>query len=82
MVGKTLKFVRFMDIYDAEAYYDDVFFSELSKYELQKKVEEIVESFEKSGFNDWTFKDIVKELKKQNLIEEPDFGVDWCDIYV
>jgi len=82
MMGKALKIVRFVDANDAEVYWDVAFFSELSESELQKKVEEIIDKFERSGLDDWTFEDITEELKKQNLIEEPDFGVDWCEIYV
>lgn len=79
---KTLKIVRFIDASDAEVYWDAAFFSMLSENELQKKVEEIVDKFESHGLEDWTFEDITKELKKQNLIEEPGFNVDWCEIYV
>jgi len=77
---KTLIIAKFRDAKDEEVYWDDVFFTELSEYELQKKTEEIVEKFENSGFDDYTFEDIVEELKKQNLIEEPDFSVDWYEI--
>jgi len=77
---KTLIIVKFRSAKDEEVYWDSVFFSELSEYELQEKTEEIVEKFENSGFDDWTFEDIAKELKKQNLVEEPDFGVDWYEI--
>ena len=82
MMGKALIIARFKDATDEEVYWDAVFFSELSEYELQKKTEEIVKKFENEGFDDYTFIDIVDELKKQNLIEDPDFNVDWCEIYL
>ena len=34
------------------------------------------------GFDDYSFEDIIEELKKQNLIEEPDFSVEWYEIFV
>jgi len=77
---KPLIIARFRLEKDEEVYWDDVFFSELSEDELQEKTEEIVEKFENSGFDDYTFVDIVEELKKQNLVEEPDFSVDWYEI--
>jgi len=81
-MGKALIIARFMDARDNEVLWDTAFFSELSEYELQKKTEEIVKKFENSGFDDYTFEDIIDELKKQKLVEEPDFGVDWCEIFV
>jgi len=78
---KALIIARFMDASDKEIHWDAVFFSELSEYELQEKTEEIVKKFENSGFDDYTFEDIIEELKKQNLIEEPDFSVDWYEIF-
>ena len=79
---KALIIAKFRDAKDEEVYWDDVFFSDLSEDELQEKTEEIVEKFENSGFDDNSFEDIVEELKKQNLIEEPDFDVDWYEIAV
>ena len=81
-MGKTLKIVTFIDAADERVYWETAFFSELSEDELYKKANEIVDKFEKNGLDDWTFDDIAKELKKQNLIEEPDFDVDWCEIYL
>ena len=79
---KTLIIAKFRDAKDEEVYWDDVFFSDLSEDELQEKTEEIVEKFENSGFDDYTFEDIVEEHKKQNLVEEPNFDVDWYEIFL
>jgi len=81
-MGKTLRIVRFVDENNEDILGDTMFFSDLTEYKLQEKVFEIVRKFRKSGFRDWGIKDIVDELKKQNLIEEPDFNVDWCEIYL
>lgn len=79
---KSLIVVRFRDTSDNEIIWDTAFFTELSEYELLKKMEEIVEKFENRGFDDYSFEDIIAELKKQNLIEEPDFSVEWYEIFV
>ena len=81
-MGKTLRIVRFVDENNEDILGDTMFFSDLTEYKLQEKVFEIVRKFRKSGFRDWGIKDIVDELKKQNLIEDPDFNVDWCEIYL
>lgn len=81
-MGKTLRIVRFVDENNEDILGDTMFFSDLTEYKLQEKVFEIVRKFRKSGFRDWGIKDVVDELKKQNLIEGPDFNVDWCEIYL
>ena len=81
-MGKTLRIVRFVDENNEDILGDTMFFSDLTEYKLQEKVFEIVRKFRKSGFRDWGIKDVVYELKKQNLIEDPDFNVDWCEIYL
>ena len=65
MERKRLIFARFMDASDNDILMDAIFFSELTERELQKKTEEIVAKFKKSRLRDWSFKDIVEELKKQ-----------------
>ena len=88
-MGKALKIITFVDATDERVYWSTAFFSKLSEDELQKKANEIVDKFEKivdkfknHGLDEWTFEDIIEELKKQNLIEEPDFDVDWYEIAV
>ena len=82
MERKRLIFARFMDISDNDVFMDAIFFSELTERELQEKTEEIVAQFKKSGFRDWNFKDIVEELKKQKLAEEPEFNIGWYEVFV
>ena len=71
-----------MDISDNEKFMDAFFFSELTERELQEKTEEIVAKFKKNRFRDWSFKDIVEELKNQKLAEEPEFDIGWYEIFV
>ena len=75
MERKRLIIARFMDASNNDVLWDTIFFSELTERELQKKTEEIVAKLKKSGFRDWSFKDIVEELKKQKLVEEPEFDI-------
>ena len=82
MKRKRLIIARFMDISDNEKFMDAIFFSELTERELQKKTEEIVAKLKKRGFRDWDFKDIVEELKKQKLAEEPEFDIGWYEVFV
>ena len=82
MERKRLIFARFMDISDNEKFMDAFFFSELTERELQEKTEEIVAKFKKNRFRDWSFKDIVEELKKQKLAEEPEFDIGWYEVFV
>ena len=82
MERKRLIFARFMDISDNEKFMDAIFFSELTERELQEKTEEIVAKFKKNRFRDWSFKDIVEELKNQKLAEEPEFDIGWYEIFV
>ena len=71
-----------MDISDNDVFMDAFFFSELTERELQEKTEEIVAKFKKSRLRDWSFKDIVEELKKQKLAEEPEFDIGWYEVFV
>jgi len=82
MERKRLIFARFMDISDNEKFMDAFFFSELTERELQEKTEEIVAKFKKNRFRDWSFEDIVEELKNQKLAEEPEFDIGWYEIFV
>jgi len=82
MERKRLIFARFMDASDNDILMDAIFFSELTERELQKKTEEIVAKFKKSRLRDWSFKDIVEELKKQKLAEEPEFDIGWYEVFV
>jgi len=82
MERKRLIIARFMDASNNDVLRDAIFFSELTERELQEKTEEIVAKLKKSGFRDWDFKDIVEELKKQKLAEEPEFDIGWYEIFV
>ena len=82
MERKRLIIARFMDASNNDVLWDTFFFSELTERELQEKTEEIVAKFKKSGFRDWDFKDIVEELKKQKLAEEPEFDIGWYEVFV
>jgi len=82
MERKRLIIARFMDASNNDVLWDAFFFSELTERELQEKTEEIVAKFKKSGFRDWDFKDIVEELKKQKLAEEPEFDIGWYEVFV
>jgi len=82
MERKRLIIARFMDASNNDVLWDAIFFSELTERELQEKTEEIVAKFKKSGFRDWDFKDIVEELKKQKLAEEPEFNIGWYEVFV
>jgi len=82
MERKRLIIARFMDASNNDVLWDAFFFSELTERELQEKTEEIVANFKKSGFRDWDFKDIVEELKKQKLAEEPEFDIGWYEVFV
>ena len=82
MERKRLIIARFMDASNNDVLWDAIFFSELTERELQEKTEEIVAKFKKSGFRDWDFKDIVEELKKQKLTEEPEFDIGWYEVFV
>ena len=82
MERKRLIIARFMDASNNDVLRDAIFFSELTERELQEKTEEIVAKLKKSGFRDWDFKDIVEELKKQKLAEEPEFDIGWYEVFV
>ena len=82
MERKRLIIARFMDASNNDVLWDAFFFSELTERELQEKTEEIVAKFKKNRFRDWSFKDIVEELKKQKLAEEPEFDIGWYEIFV
>ena len=82
MERKRLIIARFMDASNNDVLWDAFFFSELTERELQEKTEEIVAKFKKSGFRNWDFKDIVEELKKQKLAEEPEFDIGWYEVFV
>jgi len=82
MERKRLIIARFMDAGNNDILWDAFFFSELTERELQEKTEEIVAKFKKRGFRDWDFKDIVEELKKQKLAEEPEFDIGWYEVFV
>jgi len=79
---KRLIIARFMDAGNNDILWDAFFFSELTERELQEKTEEIVAKFKKSGFRDWGFRDIIEELKKQKLAEEPEFDIGWYEVFV
>ena len=79
---KNLIIAKFKDATDKDIYWDACFFTKLSERELQKKVKEVVEKFENEEFYDYSFIDIVEDLRKQNLVDEVNFDVDWYEIFV
>ncbi len=82
MGRKRLIIARFKDIINEKTLCDAIYFSELTERELQNKALEIVRNFRKTGFRDWNCKDVIEELKKQNLIEEPEFDICWYEVFV
>ena len=79
---KRLIIARFTESINEKMLCDATFFSELTERELQNKISEIIRNFRKSGFREWTVKDIIKELKKEELVEEPEFSINLYDVYV
>lgn len=83
MAEKRLAIIKFRDPNDSDVFMDYVVYTTHSESELQEAVDKIKKQFYDEGFEDWTFDDMMEELKKQGFIERlpEDIVVDWVELY-
>ena len=64
-----LTLVKLQDPLEKDIYSEFLVETNLSRSELKKEVENIVEKFENDGYDSWCYGDIVEELEKLDLIK-------------
>jgi len=77
--NRSLKIVKF--VWREEVVWQTEFFSNLSEDELQEAVDEAIEELDEKT-EDWTGEDLIRLMKKKQLISIPEFSVEHCKIEV
>jgi len=77
--NRNLKIVKF--VWREEVVWQTEFFSNLSEDELQEAVDEAIEELDEKT-EDWTGEDLIRLMKKKQLISIPEFSIEHCKIEV
>lgn len=64
---KTLNLVSRIE--PDEVFWEVIVDTDYDEDSLQKEVDKIIEQFERKGFSDWTFEDILKELTRKGILK-------------
>jgi len=77
--NRNLKIVKF--VWREEVVWQTEFFSNLSEDELQEAVDEAIEELDEKT-EDWTGEDLIRLMKKKQLISIPEFSIEHYKIEV
>lgn len=64
-----IKILRLQDPNDKNINHSSVIITDLKYYQLETEIKKIINEFEKEGFWDWSYENVLEELEKKGKIK-------------